>query len=81
MHLFWTLLIGFLAGAIGKIFVPGNQPKGCLITTALGIIGSVVATYLGQFLGIYQAGEPAGFLGAIIGVMIVLLIYREIKGN
>jgi len=81
MHLFWTLLIGFLAGAIGKIFVPGNKPKGCLITTALGIIGSVVATYLGQYLGIYQAGEPAGFVGAIVGVVIVLLIYREVKGN
>ncbi len=78
MSLIWTLLVGFFAGLIGKAVIPGKKPSGCIVTSLLGVLGSVVATYLGQYLGIYEAGEPAGFLGAVVGVIIVLLIYREL---
>jgi uncharacterized membrane protein YeaQ/YmgE (transglycosylase-associated protein family) len=78
MSFIWTLVIGFFAGLVGKLFISGRKPSGCILTTLLGIIGSVVATYLGQYLGIYEAGEPAGFVGAVIGVIIVLLIYKAL---
>lgn len=78
MSFIYTIIIGFLAGFVGKFFVSGKKPGGCILTTLLGIIGSIVATYLGQYLGIYKAGEPAGFIGAVVGVIIVLLIYREL---
>ncbi|GJQ61948.1 MAG: membrane protein [Melioribacteraceae bacterium] len=72
----WTILIGFIVGVIAKIIMPGKDPKGCIITILLGIGGSVVATYLGQYLGFYYPGERAGFFGAIIGAVIILAIYR-----
>ena len=71
----WTIVIGFIAGVIAKFITPGEkEPKGFILTTALGIIGALVATYLGQAIGWYQAGGKAGFLGAIVGAVIILLI-------
>ena len=67
MHLVWTILIGFVAGLIAKMFTPGTGPVGFCLTAALGIAGSIAATYLGHFLGWYQAGESAGFIGALVG--------------
>ena len=72
----WTIIIGFIAGVIAKFVTPGEkEPQGFILTTALGIVGALVATYLGQALGWYQAGETAGFLGAIVGAVIILLIW------
>ncbi len=79
MSLIWTIIIGFIVGALAKLIMPGKDPGGFIITTLLGIGGSVVATYLGQFVGIYQAGEGAGFLGAVVGAIILLWLYRVIK--
>jgi uncharacterized membrane protein YeaQ/YmgE (transglycosylase-associated protein family) len=56
--------------------LPGKDPGGCIITILLGIGGAFVATYLGKFLGIYEPGETAGFIGAVIGAVIILLFYR-----
>ena len=76
MGILWTILIGFIAGLVAKFIVPGNrEPSGFILTTILGIVGAVVATYLGQALGWYQAGEGAGLIGAIVGAVIVLLVW------
>jgi uncharacterized membrane protein YeaQ/YmgE (transglycosylase-associated protein family) len=76
MGIIWTIIIGFLAGLIAKFLVPGNnEPSGFILTTILGIVGAFVASYLGQALGWYQAGEGAGFIGAIVGAVIVLLVW------
>jgi uncharacterized membrane protein YeaQ/YmgE (transglycosylase-associated protein family) len=72
----WTIIIGFIAGVIAKFITPGEkEPQGFILTTALGIIGALVATYLGQAIGWYQAGQKAGFIGAIVGAVIILLIW------
>jgi uncharacterized membrane protein YeaQ/YmgE (transglycosylase-associated protein family) len=76
MGILWTILIGFVAGLIAKVIVPGNrEPSGFVLTTILGIIGAFVATFLGQAVGWYQAGEGAGLIGATVGAIIVLLAW------
>ena len=76
MHIIWTIIIGFVAGVIAKLVTPGsNEPSGFILTTVLGIIGAFVATYLGQAIGWYRADEGAGFIGAIVGAVIVLVIW------
>jgi uncharacterized membrane protein YeaQ/YmgE (transglycosylase-associated protein family) len=76
MSILWTILIGFIAGVIAKFITPGkNEPQGFILTTVLGIVGALVATYLGQAVGWYEAGEGAGLIGAIVGAVTVLLIW------
>jgi uncharacterized membrane protein YeaQ/YmgE (transglycosylase-associated protein family) len=77
MSIIWTIIIGFVAGLIARFFHPGNkyEPKGLILTTALGIVGALAATYLGQAVGWYQPGEEAGFIGAIVGAIIILVIW------
>jgi uncharacterized membrane protein YeaQ/YmgE (transglycosylase-associated protein family) len=80
MSIIWTIIVGFIAGVIAKLITPGrNEPSGFILTTILGIIGAFVATYLGQALGWYRADEGAGILGAIVGAVIVLLIWGAIS--
>jgi uncharacterized membrane protein YeaQ/YmgE (transglycosylase-associated protein family) len=80
LSILWTIIIGFIAGVIAKFVTPGEkEPQGFILTTVLGIIGAFVATYLGQALGWYQAGQKAGFLGAIVGAVIILLIWGFIE--
>jgi uncharacterized membrane protein YeaQ/YmgE (transglycosylase-associated protein family) len=76
MSILWTIIIGFVAGVIAKFLYPGNkyEPTGFILTTVLGIIGAFVATYLGQAIGWYKAGEGAGFIGAIVGAIIILAV-------
>ena len=74
----WSIIIGFIAGLVAKFLMPGRDPGGFIITTLLGIIGAVVATYLGQAVGWYRPGEGAGFIGAVVGAVIVLAIYRMV---
>jgi uncharacterized membrane protein YeaQ/YmgE (transglycosylase-associated protein family) len=81
MGIIWTIIIGLLAGIVAKLLMPGRDPGGFIITTILGIIGAVVATYLGQALGWYRADEGAGFIGAVVGAIIVLVIYRLVVGR
>jgi uncharacterized membrane protein YeaQ/YmgE (transglycosylase-associated protein family) len=76
MSIIWTILIGFVAGVIAKLIMPGrNEPSGFILTTILGIVGAVLATYLGQAIGWYGPNEGAGFIGAIVGAVIVLAIW------
>lgn len=82
MGILWTIIIGFLAGVVAKFIMPGpNEPQGFILTTILGIIGAFVATYLGQALGWYRANEGAGFIGAVLGAIIVLFIYSLVAGR
>jgi uncharacterized membrane protein YeaQ/YmgE (transglycosylase-associated protein family) len=81
MEIIWTIIIGLLAGIVAKFLMPGRDPGGFIITILLGIAGAFVATYLGQAVGWYQAGEGAGFIGAVIGAIILLIVYRLIKGR
>jgi uncharacterized membrane protein YeaQ/YmgE (transglycosylase-associated protein family) len=76
MGILWTIIIGFVAGVIAKFIHPGpNEPSGFILTTVLGIAGAFVATYLGQALGWYQANEGAGLIGAVVGALIVLVVW------
>jgi len=79
MHIIWTILLGLAAGIIAKFIYPGKEKMGWIVTTLLGIAGSFVATYLGQWLKIYQPGQTAGFIGAIVGALILLFVYSLIK--
>jgi uncharacterized membrane protein YeaQ/YmgE (transglycosylase-associated protein family) len=79
MHIIWTIIVGFLVGVVAKFIHPGREGMGFIMTTILGIGGSVVATFLGQALGLYQAGSAAGFIGAVIGAIILLFIYGAVK--
>ena len=79
MHILWTILIGLVAGVVAKLIMPGKDPGGFIITILLGIAGALIATYLGHLIGWYQAGQSAGFIGAIIGAILILFIYRLIK--
>ena len=72
----WILVIGLLVGAVAKLLMPGRDPGGCIITILLGIAGALVASYLGQALGWYRPGQPAGFIGSVVGAMLLLLLYR-----
>jgi uncharacterized membrane protein YeaQ/YmgE (transglycosylase-associated protein family) len=82
MGVLWTILIGFVAGVLAKLITPGNnEPSGFILTTILGIVGAFVATYLGQALGWYEAGQGAGLIGATVGAIIVLLIWGAVAGR
>lgn len=79
MGIIWTIIIGFVAGIIAKFLMPGpNEPSGFIMTTILGIVGAFVASFLGQALGWYSAGEGAGLIGAVVGAIIVLLVWGAV---
>jgi uncharacterized membrane protein YeaQ/YmgE (transglycosylase-associated protein family) len=76
MHIIWTIIIGFIAGVIARFVAPGaNEPSGFILTTILGIVGAFLATYLGQAIGWYRADEGAGLIGAVVGAIIILVIW------
>lgn len=82
MGILCTIIIGFVAGVIAKFITPGsNEPSGFILTTILGIVGAFVATYVGQSIGWYRAGEGAGLIGAVVGAIIVLVIWGMIAGG
>lgn len=76
MHIVWTILIGFVVGLVAKLITPGKGPGGFFLTAALGIAGAIGATYLGHFIGWYKAGESAGFIGGLVGAIVLLVIYH-----
>ena len=81
MSLLWAILIGFVVGLVAKFLMPGRDGGGFIMTAVLGIVGALAATFLGQALGFYAAGQSAGFIGAVIGAMIVLFIYGLVRGR
>ena len=81
MSIIWTILIGFIVGLLAKFVMPGKDPGGFFITAAIGIAGSLIATYGGRALGIYGGEEAAGFVGAFVGAIVMLIVYRLITRN
>ena len=79
MSIIWAILIGFVVGIVAKMLTPGRDPSGFFITAAIGIAGSLTATYLGRAMGWYATGETAGFLGALVGSIVLLLAYRMVR--
>lgn len=75
------IVIGFIVGLVARAILPGTQALGFILTTLLGIAGSFIAGYVGQALGLYQAGEGAGFLGSVVGAMLLLFIVGRFKGD
>jgi uncharacterized membrane protein YeaQ/YmgE (transglycosylase-associated protein family) len=76
MGILWTIVIGFLAGVLAKLIMPGrNEPSGFVLTTILGIVGAMIATFLGQALGWYSPGEGAGLIGAVVGALALLFVW------
>lgn len=75
MHILWTVLIGFLAGLVARFLMPGTRGMGFFLTTALGIAGSLIATYVGSALNWYSTGQVAGFIASVVGAVVLLAIY------
>lgn len=81
LSILWTVLIGFVIGVIAKFLHPGKENMGLILTTALGIAGSLVATFLGRLVGFYGEGEAAGFLMAVVGAIVLLVVYTLVRGK
>lgn len=75
------IVIGFVVGLVARAILPGTQSLGFILTTALGIAGSFAAGFLGQMAGLYQAGQNAGFLGSVVGAMLLLWVAGKLKGD
>jgi uncharacterized membrane protein YeaQ/YmgE (transglycosylase-associated protein family) len=75
----WTIVIGLVAGALAKFLMPGKDPGGIVVTILLGVVGALAATLLGKLVGWYQPGESAGLIGATLGAILVLAVYRKMK--
>lgn len=76
MHILWVLLIGLVIGILARVITPGPNPRGIIVTMVIGIVGAVLATYGGQALGLYAPGEPAGFVGSIVGAVVLLVLLQ-----
>ena len=81
LSLLWEAIIGLIVGAVAKLLMPGKDPGGIWITMALGIAGSIIATWLGQAIGWYQAGQSAGFIMSVVGAVLLLFVYRLIQSK
>ena len=79
MHWLWVILIGLVVGALAKLIMPGKDPGGIIITILIGIAGSLVGTWVGRAVGLYQEGQSAGFIMSLIGAIILLGIYHLIR--
>lgn len=75
------IIIGALAGGLAKLIMPGKDPGGCLVTILLGIAGALIMGFIGQAIGWYGPGDGAGFIAAVLGSIVLLLIYRMIVGR
>jgi uncharacterized membrane protein YeaQ/YmgE (transglycosylase-associated protein family) len=81
MGIIWTIIIGLVVGALAKFIMPGKDPGGCIVTTLIGLAGALLGGFLGRLLGLYNPDEPAGFIGSLIGAILLLGIYRLIVGR
>jgi uncharacterized membrane protein YeaQ/YmgE (transglycosylase-associated protein family) len=81
MHYVWMVIVGFVVGLIARALLPGDQKLGLIMTAVLGIVGSLVAGFIGQAVGWYQAGEGAGFIGSIVGAIVVLFVYAKLTNK
>lgn len=77
--LIWTIVIGFIVGLVARALKPGDDKLGIVMTSVLGIVGAFVASFLGKTMGWYADGEPAGFIAAVVGAVILLFLYGMLK--
>ena len=78
LYWLWMFILGLIIGLVAKLLMPGKDPGGCIITVLLGVAGALLAGFLGQALGLDSAMNGAGFIGAILGAFVILLLYRLI---
>ena len=81
MNILWAIVVGLVVGALAKLIMPGRDPGGVLVTILLGIAGAVLASYLGRAMGWYAAGQSAGVIASVVGAIILLAIYRLVRGR
>jgi uncharacterized membrane protein YeaQ/YmgE (transglycosylase-associated protein family) len=81
LSILWEAIIGLVIGAVAKFIMPGKDPGGIFITMLIGVAGSLLATFLGSHLGLYREGQSAGFIMSVLGAILLLAIYRLIKGR
>jgi len=81
MSFLWMLIVGLVVGAIAKLFMPGRDPGGAIVTMLIGIAGSIIAGFIGRAAGWYTEGQPAGFIASIVGAVLLLVIYRALVGR
>lgn len=81
MNIIWTILIGFVVGLVARALLPGKQAMGFILTVVIGVVGSLLATYIGQAAGWYTAGAGAGFIASVLGAIILLVIYGMVVGK
>ncbi|MDA7417048.1 GlsB/YeaQ/YmgE family stress response membrane protein [Xenophilus arseniciresistens] len=79
MGIIWTILIGFIVGLVARAIKPGDDSAGFIVTTIIGVLGSLAATYVGQALNLYTVGEPAGFIASVLGAIVLLILWGLIK--
>jgi uncharacterized membrane protein YeaQ/YmgE (transglycosylase-associated protein family) len=81
MSFIWMALVGFVVGLVARAVLPGTQSLGLILTAVLGIAGSFAAGFLGQAVGFYQAGQGAGFIGSVVGAILLLFVVSKLKGS
>ena len=81
MAFLWMLVIGLVVGALAKLFMPGRDPGGIIVTMLIGLAGAALAGFLGRAVGWYNAGDAAGFIASILGAVLLLVIYRVLVGK
>lgn len=81
MHIFLTIVVGLIVGALAKFIMPGKDPGGAIVTILIGIAGSFIAGFLGHALGWYNVGEGPGIIGSIVGAIVLLGVYRLAIGR
>ena len=81
MHLFTTLIVGLIVGAIARFIMPGEQKMGWILTCLLGVGGSLLAGYVGQALGWYAVGQPAGWIASVVGALVLLFVVGKLRSR
>lgn len=81
LNILWEAIIGLIVGALAKFIMPGKDPGGIIITMLIGVAGSLLATFIGSHVGLYRDGQSAGFLMSLLGAIVLLAIYRLLKGR
>ncbi len=81
MGLIGTIVVGLIVGAIARFILPGEQKMGWILTGLVGIGGSLVAGYVGQALGMYAVGEPAGWIASVVGALVLLFVVQKVRGK
>jgi uncharacterized membrane protein YeaQ/YmgE (transglycosylase-associated protein family) len=79
MYFLWVILIGLVVGFLARLLMPGADPGGWIFTIVLGIAGSFVGTFLGRLVGLYGSGQSAGFIGSVVGAVVILAIYKALR--